>query len=100
MFNVIQNLRIGTKLALTSTLSILLVGAMIFVQMHGNAAVRRGTDAITQQNALARFTVEAKASVRGMMIGVRDVRLAHNQAELQSAQEYLDARYKATQNNI
>jgi methyl-accepting chemotaxis protein len=100
MIRLIQNLRIGTKLALTSALGILLVGGMIFAQMHGNTAVRRGTEAIAQQDALARFASDAKASVRGMMIGVRDVRLAHNPAELQSAQDYLDARYKAAQNNI
>jgi len=100
MINIIQNLRIGTKLAITSALSILLVGAMIYLQMSGNATVRRGTDNISQQNALARYAAEAKASTRGMMIGVRDMRLATSAAELQAAQEYLDARHKAAQNNI
>src|SRR5215813_10772978 len=100
MIRRIQNLRIGTKLALTSALSILLVGVMIFGQMHGNAALRQVSEAITQQNALARFAIEAKASVRGMMIGVRDIRLSRNSADLQSAQDYLDARYKAAQSHV
>jgi methyl-accepting chemotaxis protein len=100
MIKLIQNLRIGTKLAITSVLSILLVGAMIFAQMRGNAAVGQGTEAITRQNLVARFAVEAKASVRGMMIGMRDARLARKPEELQAAQNYLDARYKAAQNNI
>ena len=30
-----------------------------------------------------------------MMVGVRDIRLARNQAELQAAQDYLEARHKA-----
>ena len=100
MINIIQNLRIGTKLAITSALSILLVGAMIYLQISGNATVRRGTDNILEQNALARFAAEAKASTRGMMVGVRDMRLATSAAELQAAQEYLDARHKAAQTNI
>src|SRR5690349_15409741 len=100
MIGIVQNLRIGTKLAVTSVLSILLVGVMIFAQMSGNAAVGQATLASTQQNALARFAIEAKASLRGMMIGVRDVRLSTNADELQAAQNFLDARYKAAQTNI
>src|ERR1700704_1795666 len=100
MIGIIQNLRIGTKLAITSALSILLVSALIFVQMSGNAAVRQDADAIARQNTLARFAVEAKASARGMMIGVRDIRLSRTSAELQAAQDYLDSRFKATQNNV
>jgi hypothetical protein len=38
MITLIQNLRIGTKLAITSALSILLVAGMIFAQMSGNSA--------------------------------------------------------------
>jgi methyl-accepting chemotaxis protein len=100
MIETIQNLRIGTKLAITSVLSILLVGAMIFSQMSGNAAVGKATEAIINQNALARFAVEAKASVRGMMIGMRDARLARKAEELQAAQDYLASRHKAAQTNI
>jgi methyl-accepting chemotaxis protein len=100
MIKFIQNLRIGTKLAVTSLLSILLVGGMILAQMSGNAAVGQSTEAITRQNMVARFAVETKASVRGMMIGIRDLRLARTAEELQTAQAYLDARYKAAQNNI
>ena len=90
MIKFIQNMRIGTKLAVTSALSMLLVGAMIFFQLTGNAAVGQATDAISHQNTLARFAVEAKASVRGMMIGMRDARLAKKAEELQAAQDYLE----------
>jgi methyl-accepting chemotaxis protein len=100
MIKFIQNMRIGTKLAVTSALSMLLVGAMIFFQLTGNAAVGQATDAISHQNTLARFAVEAKASVRGMMIGMRDARLAKKAEELQAAQDYLDSRYKSAQTNI
>jgi methyl-accepting chemotaxis protein len=100
MMQIIQNLRIGTKLAVTSVFSILLVGAMIFAQMHGNSLVRNADDAANGQQLIARYAIEVKASVRGMMIGVRDIRLARASAELQAAQEYLNNRHKSAQNNI
>jgi methyl-accepting chemotaxis protein len=100
MITLIQNLRIGTKLAITSALSILLVAGMIFAQMSGNSAVRQADEIAGAQHAIALRASEAKASARGMMVGVRDIRLASNQAELQTAQDYLEARHKAALNNI
>jgi hypothetical protein len=44
MMRTIQNLRIGTKLAITSLLSVLLVGGMIYGQMSGNASTREGSE--------------------------------------------------------
>jgi methyl-accepting chemotaxis protein len=96
----IQNLRIGTKLAITSLLTILLVGGMIFAQMSGNAAVRHADEAAGIQQTLAARAIEAKASVRGMMIGVRDLRLATSTDQLQAAQDYLGNRHKAAQGSI
>ena len=40
MSRMIMNLKIGTKLAITSLLGILLVGGMVYTQMRGNAGVR------------------------------------------------------------
>jgi methyl-accepting chemotaxis protein len=96
----IQNLRIGTKLAITSLLTILLIGGMIFAQMNGNATVRHADEAATIQQTLAARALEAKASVRGMMVGVRDLRLATSTDELQAAQDYLGNRHKAAQGYI
>jgi methyl-accepting chemotaxis protein len=91
----IQNLRIGIKLAITSMLSVLLVGAMVFVQMSGNAAVRGANEMASKQQTIARLAAEAKASVRGMQIAVRDVRLAATAPDLQKARDFLEARQKA-----
>ena len=89
------NLRIGTKLAITSVLSILLIAMMIFGQMHGNTAVRKMNENAVVQQTLARDAVDAKASIRGMQIGVRDIRLARLPADLQKANEYIAARQKS-----
>jgi HAMP domain-containing protein len=95
MMKMFTNLRIGTKLAITSALSILLIAMMIFGQMSGNAAVRRMNESAVVQQTLARDAVNAKASIRGIQIGVRDVRLARVPADLQKANEYVAARQKS-----
>jgi hypothetical protein len=40
----IENLRIGTKLAITSLLSVVMVVALIYAQMSGSDAVRQANE--------------------------------------------------------
>jgi methyl-accepting chemotaxis protein len=96
MTKIIQNLRIGTKLATASALSIILVAAMIYLQMTGGAEVRKANDNATRQQAVAQNAAEAKASVRGMQMGMRDILLASNQAELEKATQYFADRKAAS----
>ena len=74
MIQIVQNLRIGTKLAVTSLLTVLLVGGMILSELSGNAAVRQKSESSTTQRVIARTAVEMKAAIRGMLIAVRDIR--------------------------
>ena len=95
MIRIIQNLRIGTKLAVTSLLAILLVASMIYLQMTGGADVRKANDAAARQLSIAQNAAEGKASLRGMQVGIRDILLASSAAELQKADEYFAARTAA-----
>ena len=95
MMRFIQNLRIGTKLAVTSVFSILLIGGMIFAQITGNAAVRNANETANGQQTIARDAIDTKASIRGMQTGARDIRLASTAADLQKAADYLAARLKS-----
>ena len=95
MKRIIQNLRIGTKLAVASALGIVLVALMIFSQMAGNAAVGKATDTANIQQKIAQIAVDAKASLRGMQVAVRDIRLANSAENLQKANDYLAARLKS-----
>jgi len=92
----IQNLRIGTKLAVTSLLSILLVGAMIWAEMEGAAQTREASDLAARQSNIVQNAIATKASARGMVIAGRDVRLAQTAAEIQVALRTLEERQKAT----
>ncbi len=100
MMRIIQNLRIGTKLAITSALSILLIAGMILAQMTGNAAVRKANDNAIDQQSIARAAIESKAALRGMQIGVRDIRLANAAANLQKANDYIAARLKSANDYV
>ena len=95
MTRIIQDLQIGTKLAVASTLSILLVGLMIFSQMSGNANVSKANQIAIQQQTIARDAIDAKASIRGMQVGVRDIRLAGTAADLSKANDYIAVRLKS-----
>ena len=92
MLSLVQNLRIGTKLAIASALGILLVLSMIASQLVGNGNVRGSNSLAFGQLELAREAVEAKLAVRSMQLAVRDIRLANNAAELQKASDALVAR--------
>ena len=92
MMNIIQNLRIGTKLAITSTFAILLVAGMLYLQITGGANIREANEAAARQQAVAQNAGETKASVRGMTLGTRDVLLALNASELAKALEYFAER--------
>ena len=91
----IQNMRIGTKVAITSALTIGLVALMIFLQTSGNAEVQKLGNEASGQQAIAQNAAEAKASVRGMQIGIRDILMASAPAEMQKAATYFNDRQTA-----
>jgi methyl-accepting chemotaxis protein len=93
MLSKIVNLRIGTKLAITSALGVALVAGIIIAMITGNGAVKLATDDANRQQTIALTAAQVKASVRGMQIGVRDVRLATSPADLKKAIDFIDQRH-------
>ncbi|MDN5004487.1 methyl-accepting chemotaxis protein [Bradyrhizobium sp. GCM10027634] len=91
----IQNLRIGTKLAVTSALTICLVALMIVLQMRGGAEVQKLGNGAAGQQTIAQNAAEAKASVRGMQIGIRDILTSSSPAEMQKAATFFNDRRTA-----
>jgi len=73
--------RIGYKLLLAGLLGVVLCAGMIVNQTMSEAASNR---AATQQ-AIASSAIEARASLRGMQLGVRDVRLAKSGQDIEKA---------------
>ena len=91
----VLNLSIAAKLGIASGLGILLVVAMIITQSQGNIEIRDADARKSAQETIARDTVDFKASMRGMQIGVRDLRLATSPTDLQKASDYLASRLKS-----
>ncbi|HZP74760.1 MAG TPA: methyl-accepting chemotaxis protein [Pseudolabrys sp.] len=89
----ISNLRIGWKLGLTSGLGVLLVVAMLGTELFGNSEVRTGMASVSRSEQTATLSVNAKASMRGMQISMRDVRLATSPADLKKAFDLVNERY-------
>jgi len=87
--------RIRTKLALMSGTGVVLVlTASVtgwFLSQSVDAAVSKGR----VQADLARNMVDMKASLRGMEIGVGDIRLASTPTELKEAQTYTTKRHES-----
>ena len=95
LIRLILNLSIGAKLGIASGLGVLLVATMVVNQMRVNAAMRDLDARMSGQQTIARDAVDAKASIRGMQIGIRDLRLASNAADMQKANEYVADRLKS-----
>ncbi|WP_116288861.1 HAMP domain-containing protein, partial [Ensifer sp. LCM 4579] len=89
--------RIGTKLALMSGAGILamviITVASWYLEQEVNGAITRGR----VQADIARSLIDAKASMRGMQIATRDLRLAETSGEVTAARTYLQERFASVQ---
>jgi methyl-accepting chemotaxis protein len=90
----LSNLSIGTKLIVTSVLGIALMGGMITAVMIGNSSIRAAVDDASVQSNLSETASEARASIRGLQIGLRDMRLALSLDASQKAMELFHERQK------
>jgi methyl-accepting chemotaxis protein len=94
------NLRIGTKLAITSGSIVLVVAAMALAQFLSIAAISRSNAIANQQQDIARDVMAAKASVRALEIGVLDLRLARSTSEVRNATDRIRSQKQVAQSYI
>ncbi|UWU26101.1 methyl-accepting chemotaxis protein (plasmid) [Rhizobium sp. CB3060] len=87
--------RISTKLATLSAIGILLVAVMLFTVWQGGHYVYEHASYQKEQLIVSRDLVDAKASWRGMQIGVRDLRLATTPDEIADAIDHIAARHQS-----
>ncbi|MDK4741503.1 methyl-accepting chemotaxis protein [Rhizobium sp. CNPSo 3464] len=92
--------RIGTKLAVLSAIGILMVATMLLVVLYGGQMIGERSALLKDQLIVSRNLVDAKASLRGMQIGVRDLRLASSPEDLAKAVDYLAARHHSVINYL
>ena len=78
----INDLRIGTKLGITSGLGILLVTGMLFNQSRSDAAIADAVLSMSEQKQIAFKAVDSQNNMRRAQIGIADIRLQTNVDEL------------------
>ncbi len=89
----LNNMSIGTKLAIIPIVAIAMVVAMTVGQVIGNDKSDHAQETSAREQRIAYLAAEAKAATRGMMVGVRDIRLAKTPAALTAGHQYVDTRH-------
>ncbi|OWV81721.1 chemotaxis protein [Rhizobium sp. R634] len=85
--------RISTKLATLSAIGIFLVTVMLLTVWQGGQHLYERAKYREELLIVSRDLVDAKASWRGMQVGVRDLRLAKSADEIAKATDYIAARH-------
>jgi methyl-accepting chemotaxis protein len=79
------NFRIGTKLAITVGVGVVLVAGMIVNQQLGNSSVARQAERGHNDQAAATDLLHAAVALQKMQIGTREIRLAISEREAEQA---------------
>ena len=85
---------IGTKIAVSSTLAVLLVGCIVASQIMGDRSVQAAKAAADREQSIVADAIYAVSNTRGMQTATRDIRLAANSNDVKRAVDILDARRK------
>jgi hypothetical protein len=96
----IQNLRIGTKLATTSALAVVMIAVMIYIQISAGAHVEGAYGVATQQQTIAHDSSKTEVGVKSMQLAVRDILLSTTEEELQKAVARFDEQRSAAAKSI
>ncbi|MGO7153308.1 methyl-accepting chemotaxis protein [Rhizobium leguminosarum] len=87
--------RISAKLTAMSAAAILMVAILLVAVWVGGTSVGKSSDFGRMQLVISRDLVDAKASLRGMMMGMMELRLAESSAEATKAREYVAKRHES-----
>ena len=95
----LSNIRIGTKLAITSGIALLLVCTMVGIELLNNATLSDAAAETRLQNLIALRVSDIKDGTDGMQLAVRDLRLAGTPKSLEAAKHDLDHHLKLAIDN-
>jgi len=80
-----MNIRIGTKLAITVGIGVVLVAGMIVNQQLSNTSVARQTELARDEQFVIADLLSASVALQRMQIGAREIRLAISEREADKA---------------
>ena len=93
MMSYLSRMQLGSKLAVSSGLGVVLVVGMLAVAAFSNQSVSAAADIAMTQAITARNIVDAEGSMQGLRVATRDMRLAKDAAALAAARNYFETRY-------
>jgi methyl-accepting chemotaxis protein len=85
---------IGTKIAITSALAVLLVGCIVASQIVGDRSVQAAKAHADREQTIVADSIYATSAARGMQISIRDIRLGATPDDVKRAIDVLEARRK------
>jgi signal transduction histidine kinase/CheY-like chemotaxis protein len=80
-----MNIRIGTKLAITVGIGVVLVAGMIVNQQLSNTSVARQTELARDEQFVIADLLSASVALQRMQVGTREIRLAISESEADRA---------------
>src|SRR6202011_572359 len=80
-----MNIRIGTKLAITVGIGVVLVAGMIVNQQLSNSSVARQTELARDEQFVIADLLSASVALQRMQLGTREIRLAISERETDQA---------------
>jgi methyl-accepting chemotaxis protein len=80
-----MNIRIGTKLAITVGIGVVLVAGMIVNQQLSNTSVARQTELARDEHFVIAALLSASVALQRMQVGTREIRLAISESEADQA---------------
>jgi hypothetical protein len=80
-----MNIRIGTKLAITVGIGVVLVAGMIVNQQLSNTSVARQTELARDEQFAIAYLLSASVALQRMQVGTREIRLAISEREADQA---------------
>jgi methyl-accepting chemotaxis protein len=87
-----HDLKISTKIAVSSGVAVILVSLIVVSQFYSSAIVNDAKVRMDREAAIVSNDIEGKAAMRGMQMGVRDIRLANSPETLKAGVENVEAR--------
>jgi methyl-accepting chemotaxis protein len=85
---------IGTKIAVSSVVAVVLVGCIVASQIMGDRAVQSAKANADREQTIVADAIYAVSATRGMQTATRDLRLAANADDVKRAVDALEARRK------
>ena len=80
-----MNIRIGTKLAITVGIGVVLVAGMIANQQLSNTSVARQLELARDEQFAIAYLLSASVALQRMQVGTREIRLAISEREADQA---------------